>query len=262
LLSSYFVRTLRFYSYFRDRMQGRLLLCLKLTLYHNFFNYMLPMRTGELAFPILMARYFDINVGSSVPALLWFRMLDLHTLILAAIVALPAADVPVPAAAALALGWLAVPWYAYRFNRRIAGHLRRKHESARWNKLVAALESLPQNDRRFVLAWVWTLANWAAKLCAVTYGIIAFTDAPSLTALAAAAAGELSMVLPIHSVAGTGTYEAAIAAVLVAAGTSLDGALAGAVNLHLFLIFGVLITGLIALSIPRRHSSEDRGKPS
>ena len=78
---SYGVRSLRLYHYFRDAMGGRHLLCLKLFLQHNALNNVLPMRSGELSFPVLMARYFSVPVVRSVPALAWFRFLDLHTLL-------------------------------------------------------------------------------------------------------------------------------------------------------------------------------------
>lgn len=250
LLGSYVVRTLRFYSYFHDRMRGRLLLCTKLTWYHNFFNYVLPMRTGELAFPIFMARYFGVSTSTSVPVLVWFRMLDLHSLALVAMLALPLLDVPGPALIPLLISWLSLPWLAYRFNRYLAGRFRRARHPERWAWLVEALRSLPQDNRRFFVAWGWTLVNWSVKLAVVAFGIVIFVDTSGMLALAAAVAGEVSMVLPVHSVAATGTYEAGIAAVLVAGGVSFDAALAGAINLHLFLIVGILVTGIVAIAIP------------
>lgn len=262
LLASYLVRALRFYSYFDTEMRGRLRDCIKLTAYHNFFNYLLPMRSGEAAFPILMARWFDIPMTRSVPVLVWFRLLDLHTLLLVGILALPLVGVAPAGAAVLAAVWLAAPWLAYRFHVRLARRLERSG-GGRWRaRLVAALASLPGDDRRFLVAWAWTIANWAAKLAVVVVGLGLFVDAGLDALLAAAVAGELSMVLPIHSVAATGTYEAALAAVLVPAGLSLDAALAGAVNLHLFMILGVLITGMIGIVIPAPAPSEQERSAS
>lgn len=249
LLASYLVRALRFYFYFRSEMRGRLRDCIKLTAYHNFFNYLLPMRSGEVAFPILMSRYFGISMTKSVPVLVWFRLLDLHTLALIAIVALPLVGIPPAAVAVLAAGWLTMPWLAYRFHRRLATRLEASGHGWR-ARLASALESLPSDNRRFLAAWIWTLLNWAVKLTVVVVGLGIFVGAGPRAALAAAVAGELSMVLPIHSVAAAGTYEAAIAAVLVPAGLPFDTALAGAINLHLFLILGVLITGMIGIVIP------------
>src|SRR5215204_398782 len=78
LITSYLVRALRMYRYFRlDRGFG---LCVRLLLHHNVLLNLLPLRTGEFAFPVLMKRYFDLPMQRSIPALLWLRVLDLHTL--------------------------------------------------------------------------------------------------------------------------------------------------------------------------------------
>jgi len=77
---SYVLRALRVFDYFRDEMRGAFALCLKLALTHNLLNHLLPMRAGELGFPLLMSRWFGIGGVRSVSVLLWFRLLDAHTL--------------------------------------------------------------------------------------------------------------------------------------------------------------------------------------
>ncbi len=256
VLASYLVRALRFYFYFGVEMRGRLRDCIKLTAYHNFFNYLLPMRSGEIAFPILMARYFHIGITRSVPVLVWFRLLDLHTLVLLAIFSLPLVNIPLSAVYALAASWLTIPWLIYRFHRYIGDRLEHPDDS-RWRAaLVDALASLPSDSRAFLVAWTWTLVNWSVKLTVIVVGLGIFVGTETRTALAAAVAGELSMVLPIHNVAATGTYEAAIAGVLVPAGMPFDKALAGAINVHLYMILGVLITGMIGIVIPTPAQSK------
>ena len=261
VLASYLVRALRFYFYFDVEMRGRLRDCIKLTAYHNFFNYLLPMRSGEIAFPILMARYFHIALTRSVAVLVWFRLLDLHTLVLLAIFSLPLVRIPLSAVYALAASWLTLPWLVYRFHRYIGDRLEHPGDGQWLAVLADALASLPRDNRSFLIAWAWTLVNWSIKLTVIVVGLSVFVGTETCTALAAAAAGELSMVLPIHSVAATGTYEAAIAAVLVPAGTPFDTALAGAINVHLFMILGVLITGMIGIVIPApAQSKQERSR--
>jgi uncharacterized membrane protein YbhN (UPF0104 family) len=261
VLASYLVRALRFYFYFNIEMRGRLCDCIKLTAYHNFFNYLLPMRSGEIAFPILMARYFRIAVTRSVPVLVWFRLLDLHTLVLLAIFSLPLINIPLTAVYALAGIWLTIPWFFYRFHRYIGDRLEHPDDN-RWRAALAdALASLPGDSRSFLVAWMWTLVNWSVKLTVIVVGLGVFVGADTRSALAAAVAGELSMVLPIHNVAATGTYEAAVVAVLVPAGVPFDTALAGAINVHLYMILGVLITGMIGIVIPTpTQSNQERSK--
>ena len=57
-------------------------------------------------------------------------------------------------------------------------------------------------------------------------------------------------VLPVHGIAGSGSYELAMAAVLVPLGLDLPTVLKAAVNLHLYLLGSSLLLGLAALLLP------------
>jgi glycosyltransferase 2 family protein len=62
---------------------------------------------------------------------------------------------------------------------------------------------------------------------------------------------ELSSILPFHGIAGSGSYELAAVGALVPAGVDAAAALAGAVNLHLFLLGVTLLLGALAFLLPR-----------
>lgn len=49
---------------------------------HAFLNKILPLRSGELTWPVLMKKYADVNMGTSVTLLLLLRYLDVFCLIL------------------------------------------------------------------------------------------------------------------------------------------------------------------------------------
>lgn len=257
ILTSYLVRALRIYTYFRPQMHGRLLTCIKLSWHHNFLNYVLPMRVGEVAFPVLMGRYFGIPATKSLPVLIWFRLMDLHTLLLLAILALPVLSTPPIAAYVIATCWIAIPWFGYRFNRQLTLKIEEKGSSGKSAFLGQALASLPQSHSLFFLVWFWTLVNWVTKLTVVVFGIMTFIDTAFLNALSAAIVGEATMVLPFHSVAGAGTYEAGLVGVLGLTGEPLKEALAGSLNLHLFLIMGVIVTGGCAWLLPSQSCKPD-----
>jgi uncharacterized membrane protein YbhN (UPF0104 family) len=70
---------------------------------------------------------------------------------------------------------------------------------------------------------------------------------------------ELSTVLPFHGIAGSGSYEAAVVAALLPLGVDATAALAGAVNLHLFLLGVTMILGLLAFMLPVRMGGVARG---
>ena len=82
VVASYGFRTIRVHQYFRPDTSGEFLRSFRLILLHNLFNNLLPMRSGEASFPILMKRDFQVPFSRSIPGLLYLRFLDLHLLLL------------------------------------------------------------------------------------------------------------------------------------------------------------------------------------
>ncbi len=82
VLGSYAIRTVRIYEYFHPATAGEFLRTFRLVLLHNLFNNLLPMRSGEASFPILMAREFRVPFTRSIPGLVYLRVLDLHFVLL------------------------------------------------------------------------------------------------------------------------------------------------------------------------------------
>lgn len=249
---SYWLRAMRLYDYFRDEMRGAFGACMRLMLLHNVFNNLLPARTGELSFPVLMARYFDVPAARSVPVLLWFRLLDLHALGLFALAAaallLP---VKIPLLAAL-LAWALLPWFAWRLDPWIRAQLPRRLHGRLARLADQALAALPGNARAYWRAWAWTLVNWAVKLGVFAWILQLFVTTPAAAAWLGAIAGDLSSVLPVHGIAGAGTFEAGVVAGLLASDIDASAALAGAVNLHLFILGSTLAGGLLAFAFQGR----------
>jgi len=54
-------------------------------------------------------------------------------------------------------------------------------------------------------------------------------------------------VLPLHGIAGAGTYEAGIVAALLPFGVDTETAVSAAVNVHLFLLGVTLLGGALSL---------------
>jgi uncharacterized membrane protein YbhN (UPF0104 family) len=253
-LASYWLRAMRFYDYFRAAMAGRFPLCIKLMLQHNLLNNLLPMRTGELSFPVLMTRYFTVPAVRSVSALLWFRALDLHTLGIFAILAVNGAAWPWPLTVAALILWLPLPWLSFHFSRRWQQALQRREHRRAYQLLNRMLQGLPHVSSAFWRAWGWTVLNWVVKLGAFVWVLRLFIPISLPAAGMGAIAGDLTSVLPVHGVAGAGTYEAGVVAGLLPYGVTAQAALAAAVNLHLFVLGITLIGGAVSLVIggPRR----------
>lgn len=253
VLLSYGVRAMRLFHYFHAEMRGAYLRCLGLFLQHNVLNNLLPMRSGELSFPMLMSRYFKVPAVRSVPALLWFRMLDFHALAAIALV-VTAGWPPARLAGAVAVLWLPVPYLAYRFGGWLSRWLSGVSRGGRLRSLVLkVLAGLPQSPSHFWFAWVWTAVNWVVKLAVFAWVLLLFLDVPLKAAWLAAIAGDLTSVLPVHSVAGAGTFEAGVVAALLPFGVGPDQGLPAAVNLHLFLLGTAVLGGLISLLLVTRR---------
>ena len=247
---SYGLRALRVFDYFRNLMAGRFALCLRLSLQHNLLNNLLPMRTGELSFPVLMSRHFAISPLRSVPALLWFRLLDLHTLLTLGLLVAGDRWLGGGASAALALAWLTVPWLAFRLYQPWLGRIGERPGRV-WSLLRPLLHSLPQQGGLFWRSWLWTVLNWLIKLAVFAWILQLFAVMPWAAAWMGVAAGDLTSVLPIHGVAGAGTYEAGVVAGLVPFHLPATDAVRAAVNLHLFVLGCTLLSGVVSIFLPR-----------
>jgi uncharacterized membrane protein YbhN (UPF0104 family) len=252
-LISYWLRAVRFYDYFRTDMAGRFTLCIKLMLQHNLLNNLLPMRTGELSFPVLMARYFAVPALRSMPALFWFRVLDLHTLGIFGVLAIHSAAWPRLLTAAVLILWLPLPWLSFHFSARWRRALQNDDHRRAYRLLSRMLQGLPQAPTAFWRAWGWTVVNWVVKLGAFVWVLRLFIPISLPAAWMGAIAGDLTSVLPVHGVAGAGTYEAGVVAGLLPYGVAAKAALAAAVNLHLFLLGTSLAGGAVSLFMGGRR---------
>jgi len=257
VFSSYWVRSMRVYDYFRDQLQGSFLRCFKLTLQHNLLNNVLPMRTGEISFPVLMSRYFQIPILRSVPALLWFRLLDLHTVgALALLIANPLPRYNLPTILMLA-AWMTLPALVFWGSNHLKSVLETRAQNRVASVLLKVMNGMPQESIAFRRTWVWTLAIWAVKLGVFAWVLRLFVDIPWSGALLGAVLGDLTSILPVHNIGGAGTYEAGVVAGLLPFGVGASAALAAAINLHLFLLAATLFGGALSLLL-KGESPEDR----
>lgn len=259
MTATYLLRTWRIHDYFPAETRGHMLRLFRLTQIHNLLNVMLPFRSGEIGFPVLMRTEFGVSLARSTSALLVMRLLDLHALLAAGGVGVVLAYFPGP------LGWLAwcgfvlLPALGYAFKRH-AIRLARACAPEKAQHLVAELEAgLPENAGRFLRAWWMTLLNWFAKVAMLAAILVLLDVRPHAAAIGGALGGELSSVLPFHAPGGVGTYPAAITAGALAFGAPTDPAALEAlgragVNLHLLVIVSSLVGTCLSLVAARRRS--------
>jgi len=246
---SYGVRAVRVSAWFSPRFSGRFLPLLRLTILHNAANNLLPMRTGELAFPWLMRRYFGFGVLDASAALLWIRILDMHFLGLIGILILYLRD-PGWLWWAAGLVWIGALSLLALISR--AGTSPRLAGGGRARRLVRTVAAAaPRDPWRIVRVYLWTAVTWTLKFIAFASVLAHFIPVDFWRVMAGVMGAELSSVLPFHGIAGSGSYELAAVAALIPLGVDPRVALAGAVNLHLFVLGTTLLLGGLAFLLPR-----------
>jgi uncharacterized membrane protein YbhN (UPF0104 family) len=250
LLLSYGVRALRIYLAERDIPRGRYWACLRLILLNNSINLLLPARSGEASFPILMNRWFGIDAARATGTLIWLRLLDLH--VLATIGAACAAGGWLGTEHGLSyLAWIAAgvaaisPPVLFALRRPLAAKLA-DHGGKLTALLARVLGGLPQQASGLVLDLSLSWLSWGIKLTALGWVLSRLAQIPQALGTLGAIGGDLSTVLPVHAPGGFGTYEAGVIALLAPGATPSGTLLAGAVNLHLLVLTTALLSGAAA----------------
>lgn len=257
LVMTYVVRCWRVADYFPGETKGQFRRLLKLTLVHNLLNIMLPLRSGEASFPLLMRSEFGMPITRATAALLVMRLLDLHALLAAAGIGLVLGQGAAPWGIALWLAFLLAPVPLFSIKGPILRLAERLPE--RLQVLVDEIEQgLPAGPAAFLRAWGATLVNWGVKVVVLAW-VLRLMDVASIAAsFGGALGGELSSVLPVHAPGGVGTYPAGIVAGALSFSAEVSPAnLArigkAAVNAHfIILISAFLGTGIAVLVAPSK----------
>lgn len=250
LLLSYGVRALRIYLAERDIPRGQYLACLRLILLNNTINLLLPARSGEASFPILMNRWFGIDAARATGTLIWLRLLDLH--VLATIGAACAAGGWLDTRHGLSsVAWLAAgaaalsPLLLFVLRRPLAAKLAGRDGKIP-SLMLRALTGLPHRYSGLALDLSLSWLSWSIKLTALGWVLSRLANIPQALGTLGAIGGDLSTVLPVHAPGGFGTYEAGVMALLAPGATPSGALLAGAVNLHLLVLTTALLSGAAA----------------
>ncbi|HAK53616.1 MAG TPA: hypothetical protein DCM54_17195 [Gammaproteobacteria bacterium] len=243
VLFSYLLRSLRITDWFNVPIGP----ATRIMLQHNLWNNLMPMRTGELSFPVLLKRHLDIEPTRSLVALAWFRVLDLLCLLTILL---------------SAYGWLlGHPWLFGLLMAGLVMFLPLTHFIVtrtlpsligQESKLQVIVDALQMEQIKLWRCLLWSLTNWGVKLLAFALVFSLFAQVDLVTSLIASIGGELTSVLPIHGVGGAGTYEAGIVGLSLTVNMDYEPSLAAGVNLHLFLLSITLFTGLCSILLPRK----------
>jgi hypothetical protein len=243
-LVGYIARAARMAVHLGGAVRAEPLRCFRVMALHNLANNFFPMRTGELSFPLLLKRDFGVPTTRSVGALLWLRALDLSAIAVAAGLSLGIDRLGTPVGLAIGIVGLLLPLIGYGLLtiRPLTGE----------GVLARLASGLPVSTRSLILGQSFTLLHWGAKLAAWSWILASLGGIDRVLAWTGAVAGELTSVLPIHGLAGAGTYEGGIVLVLSPLGVPVESALRAATNLHLFMLGFALVAGITSWALTRR----------
>lgn len=254
LLISYLVRATRIYMAEDDIPRGQLGQCLRLILLSNAFNLLLPMRSGEASFPLLMRRWFGIEIGRATGILIWLRLLDLHVLAAVGVVCAAAGwlgrnSIAADWAPLVAALCVAAPVMLFILRKPLTQHLQGRGGRVA-GLLAKVLTGLPVNMRGLLRDLGLTWLSWTIKLAGLGWVLSRLANLSPALGVLGAIGGDLSTVLPIHAPGGFGTYEAGVLILLSPASAPTPALLAAAVDLHLLVLTTALLAAAIAWIAP------------
>lgn len=230
-LSTYIFRALRFSVMFPNISVPELSAVMGI---HTFFNNVLPFRSGEASFPIILKKLFGIDVAISSVALLLVRVLDVLSLSLlfslsAFIVATQKTEllwIPLLISVAL-LG-------ALLLGAKLLRKLKDKF-SVVGNIFLFVQGFVSLNN--FLRLSLFSLLTWLFKFVSFFFILKAGkVELSFFQTVFSSTFGELTSILPVHSVGGFGTYEAGLTGGFALLGIKTDQALTVAFYFHLVLL--------------------------
>ncbi|MBK3331579.1 flippase-like domain-containing protein [Persephonella atlantica] len=231
---------LYFLSYITRTLRWKLTLSIKdfrklfrITAFNTVFNIFLPFRTGELSFFYMLKKE---NIPFSESAITFFtvRIFDAISLF------------SVFGAALLFLKG----FYLYAFLLIIVMPISAvilKHLSSVINyKKLEEFKKSKLSLRNITVLYGLSVLTFFLKFSSFYLVLPAGIDLGFVRAFFAASAGDVTTILPIHGIAGIGTYEGGYAGVLILLGIDKERALLASVFVHIFMLTGAAVIAALA----------------
>lgn len=210
---------------------------------HNTANNLAPMRLGELALPALARWLGNVEFSVGLTGLLWIRLLDLLSLvgISICIVFLPTAGTIMLALLA-ALVFLTPLLIALLVPKTQQIRLPQILEQARSQLIYEA-----QNGKRLHRMWRLTILAWLSKIMGMGVLLATLSGIPMTDVITTILGAELSSILPIHGLAGAGSYEAGGIIGSTLMGLSPVLALEMTIQLHIYVLSLTAVFGILGV---------------
>ncbi len=232
-LLSYITRTLRWKITLEIKDFGKLF---KITAFNTIFNIFLPFRTGEFSF-FYMLKKENIPFKDSAISFIVVRLFDaisLFTIFFASLLVYKKLYL-------LALLILIISPFSIYLLKTISKFIKVK-KIQEFNKEVLTIKNI-------LILYLLSIGTFFLKFTSFYFVLPQGVKLSFIESFFASASGDITTILPIHGLAGIGTYEAGFVGILVFMGVDKELALLSAVFIHLFILLGSASVGLIALAI-------------
>ncbi len=210
---------------------------------HNTANNLAPMRLGELALPMLARWLGNVEFSVGMTSLIWIRLLDLISLI-----GISVCIVFLPTAGTIMLALLAALIFLTPLLIAIVvpktQHIRLPQilEQARSQLMYEA-----QNGKRLHRMWRLTILAWLSKIMGMGVLLATLSGIPMTDVITTILGAELSSILPIHGLAGAGSYEAGGIIGSTFMGLSPVLALEMTIQLHIYVLSLTAVFGILGV---------------
>ena len=199
---TFVLRAIRLRQEWQWKRQISLRTALHMVLLHNSAALLMPLRSGELGYPLLVRKVFDASWPESLRSLLWLRFQDAVVLGLLALLFWPFTP---PIVATLIAAPVLIALLASR------KHLEKLvlfcHGRVEWFGFI-------WHGRDRPAGWLLSLGNWLLKIAVVALLLqVILPESVSFgmqARVSAALGGEIAALMPIQGPASLGTYETGV----------------------------------------------------
>ncbi|ACO03496.1 MULTISPECIES: lysylphosphatidylglycerol synthase transmembrane domain-containing protein [Persephonella] len=197
----------------------------KITSFNTVFNIFLPFRTGELSF-FYMLKKENVPFKESAISFFTVRFFDavsLFTVFLSSYLVYKGFTL-------FSLLLVLVMPFSFYIIKFMAGYIKIE-KLQNFNRNVLTVKNI-------LVLYILSVLTFVFKFSGFYFVIPHGIDLTFIENFFAAAAGDFTTILPIHGVAGIGTYEGGYAGILYLSGLDKDTALLSSVFVHIFILIG------------------------
>ncbi len=233
---SHWIRALRVHLAYRRAHKLDFISVTAVSFVHNTVSFLLPMRLGEAALPLLSKTRLQVPLAYSTASLLLLRIFDAHWLLLLLAIFASASLLNESAMLFILILLASVPVVVWLM--AIAANKHQRFKSIR---------PLVSDALAPIMLYLITGLIWGTKLAALAYLASTLGDLRLDHAWVATIIADASALSPITGFANAGTFEAAFALPLMPLGHDGTTLVKTALNLHLFILITNVAIGAIGM---------------